>query len=42
MTGEDPVVIDPLVAGDVLASADRTTLSGVHGKALADVGLAPG
>ncbi|WP_326686801.1 MULTISPECIES: aldehyde dehydrogenase family protein [unclassified Streptomyces] len=41
MTGEDPVVIDPLVAGDVLASADRTTLSGVHGKALADVGLAP-
>ncbi|GAA2608910.1 aldehyde dehydrogenase family protein [Streptomyces axinellae] len=41
MSGEHPVVLDPLVAGEAVPSADRSTLRGVHGRALADVGLAP-
>ncbi|MFI9173108.1 aldehyde dehydrogenase family protein [Streptomyces lincolnensis] len=33
--------VDPLIAGRTVHSADRTTLTGVHGEPLADIGQAP-
>lgn len=36
-----PIRVDPVVSGRLVPSSDRTTLVGVHGADLADIGLAP-
>lgn len=37
-----PIRVDPVVSGRLVPSSDRTTLVGVHGADLADIGLARG